>query len=226
MGYFSSWFGRKPAPPGGPSSQIASGNSQNSKIPAGSDIASRRKMLAVVLRDTLNRHGIPVSWIGAEMLVATSRSRESGIHWRLQVKHWDPRLMTHAVALQHQLIKRVTTFDPMAANWLMGISWQFALQDESVCPALPHPGLWTAEPHEPAAAAAPVAPGGSGDVIAGPVLIGKSRAAGDPAETPKADLERLMAVRDADFQQHAQGEGSDGPEATQPMYLKTQPMQL
>lgn len=226
MGIFSSWFGRKSAPPAGPSSQIASGHSQNSKVPPGSDTASRRKMLGVVLRDTLNRHGIPVSWIGAEMLVTTSRSRESGIHWRLQVKHWDPRLMTHAVALQHQLIKRVTTFDPMAANWLMGISWQFALQDESVCPSLPHPGLWTAEPHEPTAAAAPAAPGGSGDVIAGPVLIGKSGAVGNPAETQKADLERLMAVRDADFQQHAQGEGSEGPDATQPMYQKTQPMQL
>src|SRR5665647_147344 len=113
---------------------------------AASDSVTRRELLRVVLRNTLNRHGIPTTWIGAEMLLATSRGREPGIHWRLMIRHWDPRLLAHMVALQNALIVRVLAFDPLAANWLMGISWQFSLPDESLCPPMPHPGIWTSDP--------------------------------------------------------------------------------
>lgn len=190
-----------------------------------SDSTTRRELLRVVLRNTLNRHGIPTTWIGAEMLLATSRGREPGIHWRLIIRHWDPRLLTHMVALQNALIVRVLAFDPLAANWLMGISWQFSLSDESLCPPMPHPGIWTADerPDEPDSVVAEVA-GGSGDVIAGPVRIGNGRASeADPDADVKADLERLFAVRDAELAMHS---GSAGTDATQPMYLKTEPQPL
>ncbi|MBG9387777.1 hypothetical protein [Caenimonas aquaedulcis] len=181
--------------PSVPHSQISSVQSQMSPHAVATQNATRRELLRVVLRDTLTRHGIPTSWITAEMLVATSRLREPGIHWRLSIKHWDERLMTHTVALQNNMIKRVMSFDPLATNWLMGISWQFALDDESACPPMPHPGIWTAEPHRPVEVA-PVAltVGGSGDVISGPVVIGHA----DPAATAREDLEKLFAIRDAD----------------------------
>ena len=67
-----------------PHSHIGSAHSHMSKNPT---VATRREMLRVVLRDTLTRHGIPASWITAEMLVATSRGRDPGLHWRLVVKH-------------------------------------------------------------------------------------------------------------------------------------------
>lgn len=154
-------------------------------------------MLRVVLRDTLNHQGIPTAWVAGEVLLENSRSQRQGVHLRLVVKHWNPRLLTHGVALQNALIKRVTAFDPMAGEWLMGISWQFALADESQCPSLPHPGSWTAAPSDAPADAA-----------------------------TSADLEKLLAVRNADFRQHPGEANAPRHDETQPMFLQTQPMQL
>jgi len=225
MSLFNRLFGsrRTAAPASRPHSQIAS--AQHSVNPNNSPGATRRELLRVVLRDSMNRHGIPASWIGAEMLVATSRNRESGIHWRLVIKHWEPRLMTHAIAFQHSLIRRIMTFDPMASSWLMGISWQFALPDESVCPEMPPPVTWTLEPHEPfVAPQIPVVAGGSADVIAGPVRIAEPEAeAADPVLAARADLEALMALREDDFKRHA-GDEMDG--ATRPVFLATEPAKL
>jgi len=230
MSFFNRILGRSAAPSSRPSSQMASVQSQQSH-PAASTATSRRELLRSTLRDTLNRHGIPASWITCETLVTTSRTREQGIHWRLVVHHWDPRLLAHGIAFQQSLIKRITTFDPLASAWLMGISWQFALADESACPPMPHPGVWTSDSASAApassvqvAAQAPI--GGSADVIAGPVRIA------EPAPTPapaapraavtKAELDQLFAVRDADFKRHADGQ-SDGDSS---QYLPTEPAKL
>jgi hypothetical protein len=182
-------------------------------------MGTRREMLRVVLRDTLTRHGIPFSWISGEMLNATSRGREPGIHWRLVLKHWDPRLMLHGVALQNSLIKRVMTFDPMAANWLMGISWQFAFDDESLCPPMPHAAVWTAQPHV-AAPAFQLPP----DSVTGALEISgvPLRPVADPeVASAKEDLEALLAVRDEEMRQHALNMAS-----TQPMFIPTEPAKL
>jgi hypothetical protein len=207
-----------------PASQLLSAHSQQSKGGAQlSQNSGRREMLRVVLRDTMNRHGVPSAWITAETLVASSRARgQSGIHWRLSIKHWDSRLPTHCVAFQNNLIKRVMTFDPMASEWLMGISWQFVLEDESECPAMPHPGLWTAEAHAPRAVSEPTAV--AGGVIAGPVrIVDYGAAAAKEQPSSKEDLELLFAVRDADMKKHAEGAGYD---ATQPMFARTEPAKL
>jgi hypothetical protein len=202
-----------------PNSQLSSVHSQHSKIATSNPMGTRREMLRVVLRDTLTRHGIPYAWIAGEMLNATSRGREPGLHWRLCIKHWDPRLMLHGVALQNSLIKRVMTFDPMAANWLMGISWQFALDDESLCPPMPHAGAWTAQPHV-AAPAFPLPPSstlGALEVSGVPL-----RPIVDPeAASARADLEALLAVRDEEMRQHALNMAS-----TQPMFIPTEPAKL
>lgn len=204
------------APASRPHSQL---NSVMSQQGPSSATQTRRELLRVVLRDTLNRHGIPTAWIAAEVLTSTSRTGEKGIHWRLVIKHWDPRLMLHGVAIQHALIKRVTTFDPLASSWLTGISWQFQLADESLCPALPPPPVWTAEPHAPPPQHHPLPPQPTGDVIEGPVHIeGHARPANE-ADHARADLEALMAVRDADFAKH-------GSEKTQPVWLSTEPARL
>ena len=200
MNFFARLFGGgKPVQRDfGPHSQLASGASQHSQSAAAMQSGTRREMLRVVLRDTLNRHGIPTSWVAAETLNATSRTRPPGIHWRLSIKHWDPRLMLHAVALQNALIRRVQTFDPMAETWLMGISWQFALPDETACPPMPHPGLWTADPH-------PIVPdlvneslpGGSADVIAGPIRIGTSANDGTRPTYAQTEPAKLQRERDS-----------------------------
>src|SRR3954447_26371469 len=137
-------FGRRPRTEAPPLSQLGPAPSQLSG--SGSQSRSRRELLRVVLRDTLYRHGIPAAWFDAEVLVSTSRTGERGIHWRLVVKNPDARLLTYVVPLQHALIKRLTTFDPLAPAWLTGLSWQYALPDGAPYPALPHPATWKEAP--------------------------------------------------------------------------------
>lgn len=195
--------------------QMSAMHSQMQTQPGASSVGNRREMLRLVLRDTLTRHGIPASWIVAEILNVTSRQREPGLHWRLVIRHWDPRLLPHLIAFQQSLIKRVTAFDPMASGWLMGMSWQFQLDDESMCPEMPHAGFWTADPPKaPVAAAAPMP---SGDVISGPVTIGQEPQSAEASA--RADLEKLFAIRDAHLREHAEGSERPAFDATQPISL-------
>jgi hypothetical protein len=230
MSFLKQLFGRDDGKAGRASrmfSQFGSDLFQPPKAAAADIASTRRELMRTVLRKTLTRHGIPTSWIGAEMLVATSRGRENGMHWRLLVKHWDPRLLTHAVALQNSLVMRLLGYDPLAADWLMGISWQFALPDEVSCPPLPQPGYWTAE-HRPSGPAVPAedeAEEASGDVIAGPVRVAAPAEpmAEDDRDSVRRDLDQLLAIRDAELKRHSDQYAS---EPTQPMYLATEPTPL
>jgi hypothetical protein len=230
MSFLKQLFGREDAKAGRASrlfSQIGSDLFQSPKAAAVDLAAARRELMRTVLRKTLTRHGIPTSWIAGEMLVATARGRDNGMHWRLLVKHWDPRLLTHAVALQNSLVMRLLGYDPLAADWLMGISWQFALPDEVSCPPLPQPGYWTAE-HRPTSPAEPVADEpeeASGDVIAGPQRIAAlpQEMSDEERDSVRNDLDKLLAIRDAELKHHAEYGPS---EPTQPMYLATEPQPL
>ncbi len=176
-------------------SQLSHPASQNhsqphSQSPNAIRHATRKDMLRVVLRETLTHNGIPLTWVGADVLTASSRGQEPGVHVRLLIKHWEPLLMIHGVAFQHNFEKRLLSLDPLAMEWLMGMSWQFALQDESACPALPHPGAWTSPPKF-----VPARPAHSGEA--------QDTAPSDPEAEAKADLQRLFAARDADHARHA-----------------------
>lgn len=242
-----------PAPLPGSNSQPASqfslpASSQHAQNPLAQQNAGRRELLRLVLRDTLNRTGIPTSWVGADLLAATSRGREPGIHMRLLLKHWDPRLMLHGIAFENAFRKRVLTLDPLAERWLLGISWQFSLADDSNCPPMPHPGVWTSS--VPAAAFLAVAEAaseaevrmnasdpadllGGSIVISGPAATPDSSAARPAAAAAsaraeaKADLERLFAIRDQDLKRHAQGGETEAPSfaATEPAELHELPIE-
>lgn len=152
--------------------------------------AARRDLLRVALRDTINRHGIPATWIGAETLVTTSRGvAQKGIHWRLLIKHWDPELLSYGVPFQQSLMNRLVTLDATAGTWLMGISWQFALPDESVCPPMPQ-RAWAAE----AKAAAQPAKAATAPTAATPATVQAAAAV-----KAKANLEQMFAARDAEL---------------------------
>jgi hypothetical protein len=153
-------------------------NSRPSQVPVTSLSATRKELLRVVLRDTLIKHGIPADWLGAEMLATSGGGREPGMHLRLLVRHWDPRLLTYSVAFQNSFRQRMAVFDPTALNWFSGISWQLSLGDESACPRMPDPALWTTAPQDKPADPAP--------------------APSAPANDARAELERLFAQADAD----------------------------
>jgi hypothetical protein len=199
MGILASLFGRRnePAPVSRPPVSVTPSTSRN---------ATRRELVRVALRDTLNRHGIPADWLGVEALSAVTRGREPGLHLRLVVRHWEPQLLACGVALQKGVMQRVLLLDPLAANWMTGISWQFAPVDESNCPDLPPPAHWKAM----LAAAKPA----SGAAAVGPAPL-------EGAGERRAALDRLLgpgrgpAGRDGE----AHPEFSD----TRPMFSATQP---
>jgi hypothetical protein len=139
MGLLKSWFGGA-APDG---AQAIPGMTD---APSTTGKSGRRELLRLVLRDTLQLHGVPTDWITAELLTSTLVNGDQGSHWRLHLKHWDPRLLTCGVALQNALMDHVLTLDPNARDWLTGISWQFSLGDESECPQMPPPRTWLAAP--------------------------------------------------------------------------------
>lgn len=211
MGLFDRWLGGadRPASNLPPPIQKTGFHSTQSSRAAPATQPARREALANALRDTLARNGIPPTWISGEMLTAKSRKGEQGLHWRLVIHHWDPRLLPHLVALQNALITRVHTFDPVAEQWLMGISWRLALDDESQCPPLPHSNIWTADWRN----APDTAPGqfveSSAGVIAGPVHL----------NDPRADLERMMANADGAYQAKAEDASDRGFQKTEPASL-------
>lgn len=188
-------------------SQRAPSQFSPSQSAAATPHAARKDLLRLVLRETLTRNGIPTRWIGAEVLRATMRDREPGVHLRFLVREWDPRLLEHGPAIEENFRKRLLAMDPESPKWLMGISWQFALEDRTQCPALPHPGWWTSEPH--VAARAEVKAERPVDVIEGPVHIGEAKS--------KVDLDQLLAENDAEAERGR---------ATARSFAATQPIKL
>lgn len=119
---------------------------------------SRREMLALALRDTLGKHGIPRAWVGLEARPVATAGGQRGMHLRLVLREWDARFPAYMLALQKALGVALRRIDPMAPAWLAGISWCFDLLDDGACPTLPAPHTWAAAPMLLTAASRSAAP--------------------------------------------------------------------
>ncbi|MES2399841.1 MAG: hypothetical protein V4573_07635 [Pseudomonadota bacterium] len=189
-------------------------------IEDGSENATRRQLIQVLLRDVLRKSGIPAEWIECQMLLVASRTRGQGMYVRLVVKHWDERLMNYLFAFQQTLMTDIARFEPNASEWLYGISWQLDVAEDCPYGALPEKAFWV-EPVrvvEPAprivmATAIP-------EVLADPDKPA-FRSTTDDEETNRArDLERLFAIRDQELDREAaSGLTPVGYEKTQPSAL-------
>jgi len=147
-----------------------------------SEAATRRELVRVVTRDTMIDTGVPEGWIETHILIELVRAGQTFIHLRLVVKHWDARLLKYAVAFQRRLLREIEGFDPAARDWLLSITWQYAVDD--MCPFLemPEPSTWT----QPIPKAVPK--DGS-----------RQPTAPRPRDELQEDLALLFAVRDADL---------------------------
>lgn len=125
---------------GFPASRTA--NDNPATIEDGSDNAMRRQLVGVLVRDALRRHGIPAGWVECQMLVVSSRSRGPGMYVRLVATHWDQRLMNYAFAFQKSLVADIFRFEPLASQWLHGISWQLEFADSCPYVELPDKLFW------------------------------------------------------------------------------------
>ncbi len=198
---------------GPPSSMFpASGQTAGGGMDARQQFQVRRDLLRLVMRDLLNRNGIPAAWLELHSLAAQAPDRTAGVHARFVLKQWQPRIMEHVRGLEQMFVQRLMALDPLADQWMMGMSWQMAVPgDEAIAP-LPGPGSWTLpaareEVIEPTKFIPAIA---AGDVIAGPVHIDQS------AQARRAHLDQLFARND--IERAAAGHGSF--EATEPAPLQ------
>ena len=215
MGMLDLLMGRKAQSPAKPRNSRPAQNSiqfEASQLSPQSVTSVRKDVLRLVLRELLTRNGIPQGWVAADMLrTTTSSKRQEALHVRFLVRRWEPRLLEHGPAIEQEFAHRLLILDPQAREWLSGFSWQFVLEDTRVCPPLPHPGSWTAPsapPQEEPVRAPLTKPG---DIIEGPMVLPRT------SDEVRADLEQLLALRDADQKRHAQG--GDHFAATRPATL-------
>jgi hypothetical protein len=214
-------------------------------IEDGSDNATRRQLVQVLLRDALRKYGIPLRWIDCQVMLVSSRSRGPGMYVRLVVRQWDDRLLNYAHAFQTALMVEITRFEPQASQWLHGISWQLEVGDtcpyltmpekafwsdpvtpppqiSRVSPSFPVAPLFAPEPEAPTTASAgqPVAPVMA--AAAAPVAA-TPRQKAVPAEAPDSDamkdLERLFKIRDQELSKGGDNGPAVGYESTQPAPL-------
>ena len=178
----------------------------------GSENDMRRQLVQVLLRDLLRKHGLPGEWIDCHMLIVSSRTRGSGMFVRLVVRHWDDRLLNYACAFQKELVTDIKQFEPQAASWLLGVSWQLEVDDSCPYTTLPARDFWL----EPKLQARPEA---TPEVKPEPV---PARVHADTQHEPvnAHELEKLFAIRDQELSAQA-GHGlvAAGYQKTQPAAL-------
>ena len=212
-------------------------------IEDGSDNATRRHLVQVLLRDAMRKYGIPLPWIDCQMLLVSSRSRGPGMYVRLVVRHWDERLLKYAFAFQNALMEEITRFEPGAAQWLHGISWQLEVAQTCPNPTMPDKSYW-ADPVRPPASARPprsaplasLAPLPAAATASAAPMPAVPAAAAIPPAQPAAlvarpapvsaadadamkDLERLFRIRDQELGQPSDSNSAVGYEATRPSPL-------
>ena len=168
----------------------------------------RRQLVQVLIRDLLRRHGIPPQWIDCQMMAVSSRTRGPGMYLRLVVRHWDERLMNHASAFQKEVLSDLKQFEPQAATWLHGVSWQLEVDDSCPYTKLPGKSYWQDVKSE-----------------VGPEPKPEPRPSRPPAQSQfepvnASELEKLFAIRDRALSAHANHALiASGYEKTQPIPL-------
>jgi hypothetical protein len=173
------------------------------------------KLVQMVLRLLLRKHGIPGHWIELQELTVPGKVRGLAMHVRLVLKYWDPNLMNHLQAFQNQFLADIKRYEPKCKDWLYGMSWQLETGSSCPNPTLPDKPFWTV-PGRPA----PMPDAST--AAAAPVAADAAAAAAAPAHVPPAPvdhskLERLFADRDQEIKKNA--ESGDGPE-----FQDTQPL--
>jgi len=190
----------------------ASGRDNPLTIEDGSDNATRRQLVQVLLRDALRKYGIPPRWIDCQMQLVNSRSKGQGMYVRLVVREWDERLMDYAYAFQNALMVEITRFEPQATHWLHGISWQLDIADTCPYRSMPDKSYWAdpvaakpaprmAPPRagqplvQPVAAASAPMSAAAAAAAAAPILASLAQAQPPQTpQTPQAEQAALVAA--------------------------------
>ncbi len=115
-------------------------------------------MVRMTLLDVLRLHGIPGTWVAAEVIPTHIAGQGEALLLQLEIKHWHDALVLHAPAFQEAMLDGLYRFAPHADQTRYLFTWKFS--PDCGCPhtQLPKGDFWrTGEPVVPAAAAAAAA---------------------------------------------------------------------
>ncbi|HVZ43993.1 MAG TPA: hypothetical protein VHA82_09295 [Ramlibacter sp.] len=103
-----------------------------------------RVILGVVLRDVQLRAALSTDWLELEVLDCEGPLPGTrGLHARLVLKVWAPRVLASAAQLERLFIDRLCEMDPDALRWFRGLSWRLELPAGQALDALPGPYEWS-----------------------------------------------------------------------------------
>lgn len=196
-------FGEKPPAAAATSFQ----DSDTSAYAPSSRSAPRREAVHVVLRETMRRHGIPSDWIECRTLNLVQPDAPAGTYVMLIVKRGQDRLLAYVPAFQASLREALTRFDPRAAEWLLGLAWQFEEDPAATAPRpvatnTPAAGRAAAQASSglafaPAAGLVPPAAGAAAACTRSGEAGAQPPASPEHEDELQADLRALFAIRDA-----------------------------
>lgn len=118
-------------------------------------VGKRRELVRVVLRDTLRKNGIPVDWVGFDMLPLVQGPQQEVYLLHLVVMKWHAHLMDFAPAIEEQLWRGLIRFVPDIDRSELILGWRFAPGCGCPFDVLPEPAFWSAQGGTVAAVAAP-----------------------------------------------------------------------
>lgn len=148
-------------------------------------------MLSSAVRDTLLKHGIPPSWVGAETLPARTPSQKGGLHLRMVLRTADPKLLANMFPLERAIQVRLSQLAPDSRTWLMGTSWRIDVPLGSDTAELPGPAFWRTNRKNKSSATAAQGPLERAAVA---LAVGDSAFASMRQETPEFHPTQPMAA--------------------------------
>lgn len=116
-------------------------------------------MVRMTLLDVLRLHGIPGTWVAAEVIPMHIPGQGEALMLQLEIKRWHDALVLHAPAFQEAMLDGLHRFAPNADQTRYLFTWKFA--PDCGCPhtQLPKGDVWRAsEPVVPGPVAATPSP--------------------------------------------------------------------
>lgn len=117
-----------------PSTLGASNHSQNP--------INYRDLVRMVLRDTLRLNGIPIDWVGCEVIARPHTGQTPNFQINLVVYTWHEGLLRYAPLLKQQILQGLQHFDPANNHNSHVMAWVFAPTCGFPHTRMPGPAYW------------------------------------------------------------------------------------
>jgi hypothetical protein len=101
-----------------------------------------RDLVRMVLRDTLRLNGIPIDWVGCEVISRPHSGQVQTFQINLIVYTWHEGLLRYAPLLRQQVLQGLQHFDPANNHSSHVMAWVFAPTCGFPHTRMPGPAYW------------------------------------------------------------------------------------